>query len=180
MRVIAGPNGSGKTTLYAHIRTVETLNWGFVQNPDLIERDLRHAGVLDFTKWGIETTTKEVRAGLARREGVETKGVVVRGNVLHVPMSGMQGYFAAALCEFMRNKWIAEKVSFTFETVMSHASKLDLLDQAKSLGYRTYLYFVCTSSSCINEQRVKSRVQDGGVVWKAKRVPKWFKKSDLA
>jgi predicted ABC-type ATPase len=37
-----------------------------------------------------------------------------------------------------------------------------LLEKARSLGYRTYLYFIATEDPQINIARVKSRVQLGG------------------
>lgn len=45
---------------------------------------------------------------------------------------------------------------------MSHPSKLDLISESKSLGYKTYLYFVCTDDPMINILRVKNRKTMGG------------------
>lgn len=53
-------------------------------------------------------------------------------------------------------------MSFSFETVMSHPSKIQFLEEAKALGYRTYLYFVCTANPEINCSRVAERVRMGG------------------
>lgn len=50
----------------------------------------------------------------------------------------------------------------TIETVMSHPSKLDLMKNARELGYRVYLYFVSTESPEINVERVESRQALGG------------------
>jgi len=57
---------------------------------------------------------------------------------------------------------LAQQISFTFETVMSHCSKIDILMQAQATGYRTYLYFVATDDSTINISRVRNRVKLGG------------------
>ena len=53
-------------------------------------------------------------------------------------------------------------MTFTFETVMSHPSKVALLEQAQGMGYRTYLYYIATEDPDINISRVRSRVQRGG------------------
>lgn len=45
---------------------------------------------------------------------------------------------------------------------MSHISKLDEIRNAKELGYKTYLYFVCLDDSQLNISRVQNRVKKGG------------------
>jgi predicted ABC-type ATPase len=57
---------------------------------------------------------------------------------------------------------VAARQSFTYETVMSSGDKVDLLEHARSLGYRTYTYFVCTDRPDINVGRVAYRVSQGG------------------
>jgi len=74
----------------------------------------------------------------------------------------VNSYFASVASDFLRQKLMAEKTSFTLETVMSHPGKVELLAQAQAAGYRTYLYFVATDDPAINLSRVKSRVQLGG------------------
>ena len=71
-------------------------------------------------------------------------------------------YFSAILCDFLRTRWLAERQTFTFETVMSHRGKLDFFLRARAQGYRTYLYYICTDSPLINEDRVRNRVVTGG------------------
>ena len=53
-------------------------------------------------------------------------------------------------------------ISFSFETVMSHPSKIKELKKAKEKGYRIYLYFVCTDDAEINVNRVANRIEKGG------------------
>lgn len=50
----------------------------------------------------------------------------------------------------------------TFETVMSHPSKLDFIRKAKENGYRIYLYFVALDNPELGIARVKARVLQGG------------------
>jgi predicted ABC-type ATPase len=45
---------------------------------------------------------------------------------------------------------------------MSSPDKVELLREAKSKGFRTYLYFVATDDPNINVQRVGNRVVKGG------------------
>jgi predicted ABC-type ATPase len=52
--------------------------------------------------------------------------------------------------------------SFSFETVMSHPSKIEVLREAKARGFRTALYFVATESPSLNVARVAQRVLLGG------------------
>lgn len=52
--------------------------------------------------------------------------------------------------------------SFSFETVMSHPSKIETLRQAHERGFTTLLYFVATSNPQVNVERVGQRVALGG------------------
>lgn len=74
----------------------------------------------------------------------------------------INSYFASVAADFLRRKLIAAQRSFTFETVMSHRSKVELLQNARDAGYRTYLYFVATDDPSINISRVANRVALGG------------------
>src|SRR5258708_4040523 len=65
------------------------------------------------------------------------------------------------LISFVWNCWLKNN-TFTFETVLSHPSKLDFLKNARQRGYKNYLYFVCTVSPTINIARVAQRVALGG------------------
>jgi len=51
---------------------------------------------------------------------------------------------------------------FAFETVFSHGSNVAFLKILRALGYRVFLYFVCTESPQINVARVQQRVERGG------------------
>ena len=49
-----------------------------------------------------------------------------------------------------------------YETVFSHPSKLEIIQQARSLGYFVRLFFICTESPRINIDRVAGRFAKGG------------------
>ena len=69
---------------------------------------------------------------------------------------------AQILADFLRKQLLDEKKRFSFETVFSHTSKLDIMQEAKARGYKVYLYFVSTETPEINKARVLSRKAQGG------------------
>ena len=71
-------------------------------------------------------------------------------------------YLAATLAEAVRRELLEEGQTFTFETVMSHRSKIEFMREARARGYRVYLYFVATDDPAINIDRVHRRVLQGG------------------
>jgi predicted ABC-type ATPase len=78
------------------------------------------------------------------------------GNPVEIATQAMQ------IAQIQRQQLISQRQSFAFETVMSHPSKLELLEQAKTLGYQIVLVFVGTNNPQINVRRVALRVQQGG------------------
>jgi predicted ABC-type ATPase len=69
---------------------------------------------------------------------------------------------AQAIADFQRDRCRACQLSFSFETVMSHPSKVDFMIRADDVGYDVTMYFVCTSDPEINVGRVENRVRRGG------------------
>lgn len=69
----------------------------------------------------------------------------------------VNSYHAAVVADFIRQKLLASRATFTFETVMSARDKVDFLCDAKSAGYRTYLYYVATDDPLINVARLEFR-----------------------
>jgi predicted ABC-type ATPase len=86
----------------------------------------------------------------------------VSDNALVLNNSVSSGYLASILSDFLRRHWLEAGESFTFETVMSSRDKLGLIAAARKVGYRTYLYYVCTDAVMINTERVANRVLNGG------------------
>lgn len=62
----------------------------------------------------------------------------------------------------LRGDWIRDRLSFTYESVMSHESHIDAVKKAVGDGYKAYLYYVCTSDVDLNTERVGQRVAEGG------------------
>ena len=71
-------------------------------------------------------------------------------------------YHAATVAAKIREELISQGVSFCFETVFSHESKIDFIAQAKANGYKIVLVYIHLFDSSLNEARVKQRVSEGG------------------
>ena len=71
-------------------------------------------------------------------------------------------YKAARLAERLRADLLNQGLSFCFETVFSHVSKIDFIARAKALGYEVILVYIHLESPELNEARVSQRVSEGG------------------
>jgi replicative DNA helicase len=69
---------------------------------------------------------------------------------------------AQQIADSKRNRCIQERRSFTFETVMSHPSKIEVLARAKDAGFQIFFYFIGTDDPETNVERVALRVLTGG------------------
>ncbi len=184
LRMFAGPNGSGKSTLKSYL-TPKLL--GVYLNPDEMEMEIRRQGFMDFSTYGIRATEEEIRnfftgSAFLKEQGfageVAQLGFAI-GRV-NFGMVKVNSYFASVGADFLRQKLLEQKISFTFETVMSHFGKVDLLAQAQATGYRTYLYFVATDDPAINISRVQNRVKlNGHDVPKDKIATRYYRSLDL-
>jgi predicted ABC-type ATPase len=166
--MLGGPNGSGKSTLLAYLTQLSRARQfplGFTLNPDDIQRELSTNRKLYLGHWNIGATNEELQAFVSSHPlapQLNAERPFVEAQSLIAPVSSDLGYFIPILSDFFRRRWLEARESFTFETVMSGADKLDLLDSARSRSYRTYLYFICTDSIVINRARIANRVKQGG------------------
>ena len=63
---------------------------------------------------------------------------------------------------------------------MSHHSKIETFELANKNKFKTYLYFICTSSPQINIERVKSRISlQGHFVPEEKIIERYYKSLNL-
>lgn len=69
---------------------------------------------------------------------------------------------AANYCSELREKCLAEKKSFVFETVFSAQDKIDFVIRAKEAGFFIRLFFISTENPAINASRIANRVMKGG------------------
>lgn len=93
---------------------------------------------------------------------------VAQGN-LHFE-GELNSYVASDIASFLRNTLLEKGVSFAFETVFSHESKLDFMKKAKEMGYKVYFYFLATDDPLININRVDIRVEKHGHAVDSKKI----------
>lgn len=183
LRLFGGPNGSGKSTIFRLVD--QNYDIGHYINPDIIERDLKTVGYISLNKFGINLSDSDrfdrfVRShsltSKARSQGFEIS-VFGSGTRIMCDKFKTLSYEAALIADFLRDELISRGSKMTFESVMSHPSKIDILQTAKSSGYKTYLYFICTSSPEINIERVKLRIKEGGHAVDKDRIEDRYYKS---
>ncbi|MBU1171257.1 MAG: zeta toxin family protein [Proteobacteria bacterium] len=71
-------------------------------------------------------------------------------------------YKAARMAERLRSSLLDQGLSFCFETVFSHVSKIDFIAKAKALAYEVILVYIHLEHPDLNEARVTQRVTEGG------------------
>ncbi|MET0379537.1 MAG: zeta toxin family protein [Spongiibacteraceae bacterium] len=71
-------------------------------------------------------------------------------------------YAAARTADVLREELLRERVSFCFETVFSHPSKIDFVGAAKAAGYEIILVYIHLLSDQLNIARVQQRISEGG------------------
>lgn len=181
LRVFAGPNGSGKTTIFRQI--AEKFDIGYYVNADDLEAQLINAKKIELALFGLTDLQEHEFAHFqnnhsilqtARQSGFELN-LTYSGADNSIIDSNAQrrtySYEAALIADFLRIKLIERGKKLTFETVMSHPSKLDILQYAIRNGYKVYLYFVCTQSADINVAGFYSALGKAGTMyWKKKYV----------
>jgi predicted ABC-type ATPase len=173
MRVFAGPNGSGKSTIINEVRKTKvqgrSVDFGIYINADVIANDLR-TDRFTFGQYKTNVTPQEFRkvalvSGLINAEFTEpqfSRSYSLDDNKIKLEQKNADERLAQILADFLRKRLLQEKKKFSFETVFSHASKLDIMREANQVGYKVYLYFVSTEDPEINKYRVDVRVKANG------------------
>lgn len=183
LRMIAGPNGSGKSTIKS---VLGPKLLGLYINPDEIEKTMKSQGFLSLDAYGITSDAETISGFFADSQLLKKSGhgsnprITLRKGILTIDEGDADSYFASVLSDFLRQRLIEQKSSFTFETVMSFKDKVELLKNAQGEGFRTYLYYIATDDPAINIARVNARVEDGGhSVPEDKIVSRYYKSLDL-
>lgn len=174
MRIFAGPNGSGKSTIIRAVKNYKVkeipVDFGIYINADEIAKKLR-TSKLSLNRFRInfiesEFVTVVSESGLLNEEFTLTdfkNCYKLEGNSIVLVDEQADERLAQIIADFLRKKLLSEKRKFSFETVFSHESKLDIMREAVKAGYKVYLYFVSTESPKINKYRVKKvRLKEGG------------------
>ena len=182
--MFAGPNGSGKSTLIKTIRN--DFNIGYFVNADEIENLLnQHKYLLLENYLKKKITQKDWEEFIENYQNdIRFKNRTfpkfsISDNILTLKISTntIDSYVASVIAEFLRLQLLLETSNFSFETVMSHTSKVDFLQQAKKAGFKTYLYFICTQDPEINIARVHNRVYKGGHDVENKKIKERYYRS---
>ncbi|HEY5589611.1 MAG TPA: zeta toxin family protein [Paludibacter sp.] len=170
LRIFAGPNGSGKSTLVDLISNLK-INLGVYVNADEINKTLIENNGIDFGNYGLQLNFEDLTESLIKTsfytlvEGLE----IIRSltfqndNCLNIINEVETEKFSSFLSDYIRFQLLKDNCErISFETVMSHPSKLDFIKTAKANGYKVYLYFVSLENPIMNVERVNARVQLGG------------------
>ncbi len=167
--MFAGPNGSGKSTIKAKVAEINQDILGIYINPDDIEREIASTGFIDFNHFKVKTNNSQIFDSLNNSTLLAEKGLLsevsklrFQNNKLSFQTVSLNSYFVSPLADFLHESLVASRTSFSFETVMSHPNKIDLLKSSKLSGFRNYLYYVATEDPDINISRVQIRVKEGG------------------
>lgn len=168
LRIFAGPNGSGKSTIIEIVRN-QGIHLGVYVNADEIKVALDTDGFINFAQYNLVInsddlfrelhTTTIINGDLAR---LIKRQVEIMDNCLKIGIPDYNDKFSTFLADYLRLNLIKSCDKFSFETVMSHESKLKFIEQAKQCGYKVYLYFVSLEDPIMNVQRVEARVLQGG------------------
>jgi predicted ABC-type ATPase len=182
MRVFAGPNGSGKSSiiksvLNTKLRQGRKLDFGVYVNADDIAVLLNGKGC-KISTFEVSATKMDIlevanKSGLINSdfslnrldECLQVSGELIQVNKTAADMKSDLPYerIAQILSDYFRKKLLETGKKFSFETVFSHESKVDIIKRAQAEGYKVYLYFVSTEHPEINVYRVKKvRVPNNG------------------
>lgn len=182
--MFAGPNGSGKSSIIEQIN--DRFNFGYYINADDIQKKLNDQGVINCSSFLPFTLQQKDWIGFlnnltedVRLNNDLSKFLSIEGEFIN-SLLPIDGYGASVFAEFIRIKLLEAGNSYSFETVRSHTSKVNFIEEANKLDYKTYLYFVCTIDPIINVERVKSRVVHGGhEVNREKIVSRYYRSLEL-
>jgi predicted ABC-type ATPase len=170
LRMFAGPNGSGKTSLVRSLSRENSpdglFQLRYFLNADDLLSQLQSGVGISLQMLGRIPTVAAIRNSLFQGERLQREHPIlstlrIKEDRLFAAPESADGYVGAAIADFLREQLLASQISFSFETVMSHPSKVDFFDRARATGYRTYLYFIATDSPSLNVFRIQNRVAQG-------------------
>ena len=186
IRMFAGPNGSGKSTVKEYLLPHHI---GAYLNADELEQNLKHSHQLDLMAYHPALKAPELIDFLKQKKRpnagqllalLKSEPVLLENGNIQFDVLEIDSYLCARIIDYIRLEFLRLKISFTFETVMSHISKVEFLQEAKRQGFKTYLYYVSTVDPMINIARVKYRVSVGGhPVPEQKIVERYYRSMDL-
>ena len=173
LRVIAGPNGSGKSSVFQIIKEFKekdkVIRTGVFVNSDQIEKAIGENGFISLESFGlmsrislIDDYLKISTLKAPYSPDIIKDLVELEGGKIKLKGKDSSPYLGMIISDLIREELLADKISFTMETVFSHQNKVQFMQRAKDAGYKVYLYFVSTHNPEINIKRVEGRVAAGG------------------
>jgi len=102
------------------------------------------------------------KTSLLPKRGVQFVNADMIAKIINPESPEQVSYKAAGLVEQLRDEFLIKGISFCFETVFSHASKIDFIAKAKAYGYYVILVYIHLDTLDLNEARVYQRVLEGG------------------
>ena len=181
-RLIAGPNGSGKSTLMRQLRDDYAVNFYTVLNADdifaSVSRTSAYQAPFPIAGESLQAYAKASSYDDAVKACFQNGAIRVEADCIRfLDPAAINSYTIALLTNYLQDEHIERDLSFSQETVFSHPSKIDALRKAHEKGYRTYLYFVATTSPEINVSRVENRLRCGGHDVPAEKIRSRFERS---
>lgn len=148
------------------------IDFGIYINADEIAKSLRD-GNFSFRPYEISTITRAefvnstLKSGLVNsdfnQDHFNGSFTFHKNESISLIDNSADEHLAQIIAEYLRTRLLSEGKKLSFETVFSHASKIEFMKLAQSRGYKNYLYFISTESPEINISRVKDiRIRDGG------------------
>ena len=172
LRLFAGPNGSGKSTVIKGILN-SGYDCGVYLNADELEKILLKNGYIDLRMFDLDNIEEGEFNEFCSQHTLPQKAQAL-GYKIDLSINDSKVYYntngstnslsyeASLIINFTILKLLSRNRKVSFESVMSHNSKIELLKHSKELGYKNYLYYICTDNPKINCERVEARVKKGG------------------
>lgn len=112
---------------------------------------------------GGNRTSKNILHRLALEPlGLPCMNADVLARIVFAEIPEAHSYEAAELAERQRHQLLEQGLSFCFETVYSHPSKIDFIARAKALGYQVIMVLIHLESTGLNQARIAGRISEGG------------------
>lgn len=140
-RLFAGPNASCKSHVFEKFKHQKYIHTEIYVNADRYEREMKEKRRFWFLAYRVKADNEEFRqhilhSGLLAKVPDHSflEQWEIRSGVLHIPNTiVLHSYHASFVASYLAEKLMESKQSFAFETVMSHFSKVELLNKAKAL-----------------------------------------------
>ena len=134
VRIFAGPNGSGKSSLFRGFQQEIKEKTGFFVNADEIELKLNQSSLIDLQLLGLSATqstldefikTSDAQSLVEKAKNAgHLIDLQIKENCLVDNSKGSHLYEGSFIASFIRHLLVEQNKSFSFETVMSHPSKV--------------------------------------------------------